>query len=72
MDLIWSSGITLVGCVPEVTDMKDIFQWCKDKLISERRIIQMQGHQDIYLTPTFFKILHLPTTTMQFKSEEDD
>ena len=37
MNLIWNSRITLVGCVPEVTDFKDIVQWCIDNFISEQK-----------------------------------
>jgi hypothetical protein len=64
-NLIWTSGIALAGCVPEVTDMKEIIQWCADKFVSEQRIIQMQGHQPISLAPsTFSKMLRLPAPTM--------
>jgi hypothetical protein len=73
MNLIWTSGITLAGCVLEVTDFKEIVQWCTDNFISERRIIQLQGHQPISLAPsTFSKMLRLPTPTMRFKNEEAD
>jgi hypothetical protein len=62
-----------VGCVPEVTDIKEIIQWCVDKFVSERRRIQMQGHQPISLAPsTFSKMLQLPAPTIRFKSEEVD
>jgi hypothetical protein len=72
-NLIWTSGITLAGCVLEVTDFKEIVQWCADNFISEQRIIQLQGHQPISLAPsTFSKMLRLPAPTMWFKNEEDD
>jgi len=53
-NLIWSSGIALEGCVLEVTDMKEIIQWCTKKIVSKQRIIQMQGHQPISLSPSTF------------------
>ena len=34
-NLIQTSGIVLAGCVPEVTDMKDIVQWYVDKFVYE-------------------------------------
>jgi hypothetical protein len=53
--------------------MKEIVQWCVDKFVSEQRIIQMQGHQPIYLSPsTFSKIIRLSAPTMRFKSQKDD
>jgi hypothetical protein len=73
MNLIWTSGITLAGCVPEVTDFKELVQWCVDKFNSEKRIIQLQGHQPISLSPSvFFKMLRLPTSTLWFKNEEEN
>jgi hypothetical protein len=33
-NLIWTSGITLKGCVPEVTNFKEIVQWCTNNFIS--------------------------------------
>jgi hypothetical protein len=30
---VWTSGIALVGCVPEVFECKDIVTWCIDKFI---------------------------------------
>jgi len=51
MNLIWSSGIALVGYVPEVIDFKEVFQWCVDKFNSKKIIIQLQGHQPITPAP---------------------
>jgi hypothetical protein len=45
-NLIWTSGITLAGCVPEVIDFKEIVQWCQT--------MQLQGHQPISLSPLAF------------------
>jgi hypothetical protein len=49
-----ASGITLVGCVPEVMDFKELVLWCVDKFDIERRIIQVQGKLPISLTPFNF------------------
>jgi hypothetical protein len=57
MNLIWTLGITLAGCVPEVTDFKEVVQWCAYKFNSEKRIIQLQGHQPISLSPSTFSIM---------------
>jgi hypothetical protein len=38
-NLIWTSGITLVGCVPKVTYFKELVQCSVDKFNSEKRII---------------------------------
>jgi hypothetical protein len=54
MNLIWTSGIALAGCVPEVTDFRELVQWCVDKFNSEKRIIQLQGQQPISLAPSVF------------------
>ena len=70
MNLIWTSGITLAGCVPEVTEFKEIVQWCVDNFIFEWKIIQLEGHQPISLAPsTFSEMLRLSTPTMRFKNE---
>jgi hypothetical protein len=53
-NLIWTSGIALAGCVPEVTDFRELVQWCANKFNSEKRIIQLQGQQPISLAPSIF------------------
>jgi hypothetical protein len=69
-NLIWTSGIALAGCVPEVTDFKELVQWCADKFNSEKRIIQLQGQQPISLSPSVFsRMLQLPTSTMRLKEK---
>jgi hypothetical protein len=45
MNLIMTPGISLVGCIPEVTDVKELIQWCADKFNLVKRIIQLQGQQ---------------------------
>jgi hypothetical protein len=51
---VWTSGIALAGCVPEVTDFKELVLWCVDKFDTEKRIIQVQGKQPISLAPSVF------------------
>jgi hypothetical protein len=53
-NIIWTSGIAHVGCVPEVFDCKEIVAWCVDKYIPNQRIIQLQGHSPISLSPQVF------------------
>jgi hypothetical protein len=52
---IWSLGIFLVGCVPEVAEFKEMVLWCVDKFDTERRIVQIQGNLLIYLSPSMFR-----------------
>jgi hypothetical protein len=71
MNQIWTSGIALAGCVREVIDFRELVQWCFDKFNSEKIIIQLQGQQPISLAPSVFsRMLRLPSSTVQFKSEE--
>jgi len=70
-NIIWTSGISLVGCVREVFDCKEIVSWCVDKYILNQRIIQLQGHSPIYLlSQVFHKMLKLPKPTLTFKGED--
>jgi hypothetical protein len=55
LNKVWSSSITLVGCVPEVEDFKELVLWCTDKFDTERRIIQIQGKPPISLSPSVFR-----------------
>ena len=65
MNLIWTLGITLACHVLEVTDFKEIVQWCAKKFNFEKRIIQLQGHQPISLAPsTLSRILRIPIPTL--------
>jgi hypothetical protein len=64
-NLIWTSGIAFVGCVPQVTYFKYVTQWCVNKFNPEKRIIQLQGKKPTSLAPSVFtRILCLPTSTM--------
>jgi hypothetical protein len=70
-NVIWTSGIARVGCVPEVFDCKEIVAWCVDKYVPNQRIIQLQGHSLISLSPQVFrKMLKLPEPTLTFKGED--
>jgi hypothetical protein len=55
LNKVWSSGIALVGCIPEVVDFKELVLWCADKFDTERRIIQIQGKPLISLAPSVFR-----------------
>jgi hypothetical protein len=68
---IWTSGISLAGFVPEVSNTKELVSWCIDKFNKNKRIIQLQGESPIYLSPSVFKrMLKLPEPTMSFKGDE--
>jgi hypothetical protein len=61
-------GIALVGCMPEVSDFKELVLWCTNKFNNEKRIIQLQGRTPVSLAPTIFRrMLRLPEPTMTFK-----
>jgi hypothetical protein len=67
----WTSGISLVGCIPKVFDCKDIVSWCIDKFIQNRREILLHNGSHISLAPsTFRKMLKLPEPTITFKGDE--
>jgi hypothetical protein len=70
-DVIWASGIARVGCVPEVFDCKELVAWCVEKYVPSQRIIQLQDHSLISLSPQVFrKMLKLPEPTLTFKGED--
>jgi hypothetical protein len=70
---VWTSGIALAGCMPEVSYFKELILWCIDNFNNEKRIIQLQGKTPISLAPTVFRrMLRLPEPTMTFKSSEED
>jgi hypothetical protein len=69
--VIWASKITLTGCVPEVFDYKELVAWCIEKCVSSQRIIQLEDHYPISLSPkVFHKMLKLPKPTLTFKEED--
>jgi hypothetical protein len=68
---VWTSGIVLAGCVPEVFECKDILTWCIDKFIQNRRVITLQSSSPISLVPSIFReMLKLPEPNMVYKGEE--
>jgi hypothetical protein len=70
MNVIWTSGISLFGCVPEVFNFKEIFAWCVEKYVPNQSIIKLQGQSSISLSPQVFrKILKLSEPTLTFKGE---
>jgi hypothetical protein len=69
--IIWTSGISHVGCVPEVFDYKELVSWCADKYISGQRIIQLRDHSSVSLSPPVFRqMLRLPEPTLMFRGED--
>jgi hypothetical protein len=65
------SGIARVGYVSEVFDCKELVSWCTEKYIPSQRIIQLQYHSPISLSPQVFrKMLKLPEPTLTFKGED--
>jgi hypothetical protein len=70
---VWTSGIALASCMPEVSDFKELILWCVDNFNNEKRIIQLQGKTPISLAPTVFRrMLRLPEPTTIFKISEED
>ena len=69
--IIWTSGIAHVGYVPEVFDCKELVSWCVDKYIPGQRIIPLQDHSPISLSPQVFRqMLRLFKPTLMFKGED--
>jgi hypothetical protein len=70
-DVISTSEIAHAGCVPEVFDCKELVAWCIEKYVSSQRIIQIQDHSPISLSPQVFcKMLKVPEPTLTFKGED--
>jgi hypothetical protein len=70
-DVIWASGITRVGCVPEVFYSKEHVSWCVKKYMPSQRIIQLQDRSLISLSPQVFrKMLNLLEPTLTFKGKD--
>jgi hypothetical protein len=70
-EIIWTSGITRVGCVPEVFDCKELVSWCADKYISGQRIIRLRDHSSVSLSPQVFRqMLRFSEPTLTFKGED--
>jgi hypothetical protein len=70
-EVIWTSLISHAGCVPEVFDCKEVVSWCTERYISSQRIIQLQDHSLVSLSPqVFHKMLRLSKPTLTFRGEE--
>jgi hypothetical protein len=68
--VIWTSEIAHVGCVPEFFDCKDLVSWCTDKFIAEKRIIPLHDRSSVSLSPQLFQQkMKLPEPTLTFKGE---
>jgi hypothetical protein len=65
------SKIARAGCVPEVFDCKELVVWCAKKYIPSQRVIPLQDHSPIILSPQVFcNMLRLPEPTFTFKGED--
>jgi len=70
-EVIWTSGIARAGCVPEFFDYKELVTCCNENYIPNQRIIQLQNHSRVSLSPqVFWKMLRLPETTLTCKGED--
>jgi hypothetical protein len=70
-DIIWASGIARTRCVPKVFDCKELVAWCMEKYVMSQRIIQLQGHCLVSLSPQVFcRMLKLPEPMLTFKGED--
>ena len=54
-EVIWTSGIARLGCVPEVFDCKEVVSWCTKKYIPSQRIIPLRDHSPVSLSPQLFR-----------------
>jgi hypothetical protein len=70
-DVIWTYGIACTRCVPQVFKCKELVAWCIEKYVLSHRIIKLQDHSPISLSPKVFrKMLKLPEPTLTFKGED--
>jgi hypothetical protein len=70
-EVIWTSGITPAGCVPEVFDCKEVVSWCVEKYIPSQRIIPLRDHSLVSLSPqVFHKMLKLLDPTLTFRGQD--
>jgi hypothetical protein len=53
------------------SNCKELVAWCVEKYIPIQRVIQLQHHSPISLSPqVFLKMLKLPDPTLTFKGED--
>ena len=70
-EVIWTSGISRVGCVPKVFDCKELVAWCVEKYVPIQGIIQLQDRSPIpLLQQIFLNMLNLLEPTLTFKGED--
>jgi hypothetical protein len=70
-NIVWTSSITLAGCVLEVFYSREIVPWCVEKYEQNQRVIQLQGESLISLSPSIFlRMLKLTEPTITLKGEE--
>jgi hypothetical protein len=69
-EVIWSYGITRVGCVHKVFDFKEVVSWSAKKYIPSQRIIPLCNHSSFSLSPQVFrKMLKLSKPTLTFRGQ---
>jgi hypothetical protein len=69
--VIWTSGITHVGCVPKVFYCKEVVSWCAEKYISSQRIIPLHDHSLVSFSPHVFrKMIRLSEPTLTFRGQD--
>jgi hypothetical protein len=70
-EVIWTSGIARVGCVPEVFDCKEVVSWCAKNYISSQRIIPLRNHSPVSLSPQVFrKMLRFSEPRLTFRGQD--
>jgi hypothetical protein len=69
--VIWTSGITRAGFIPEVFDCKEVVSWCAKKYIPRQRIIPLCDHSPVSLSAQVFrKMLKLSEPTLTFRGQD--
>jgi hypothetical protein len=70
-EVIWTFGIACAGSVPEVFDCKEVVSWCAKKYISSQRIIPLQDHSPISLSPQVFRnMLRFSESMLTFRGQD--
>jgi len=70
-EVIWTSRIAREDCFHKFFDCKYLVTWCTENYIINQRIIQLQDHSRVSLSPqVFWNMLRLPKPTLTFKGED--
>jgi hypothetical protein len=70
-DIIWASELLAQDVFLRSLTVKRVVAWCMEKYVSSQRIIQLQGHSLVSLSPqVFHRMLKLPELTLTFKGED--